>query len=115
MSNKVEYSNWGGCNRVAFYCPGCGECHALPVDGAKQPIWGWNGSLEKPTLTPSIRTSGFRAIRDENGQPIMDGKNLKGKNFVCHSFLREGRIEFLSDCTHELAGKTIDLPDIEEG
>ena len=29
----------------------------------------------------------------------------------CHSFVREGRIEFLSDCTHALAGQTVELPD----
>jgi hypothetical protein len=30
---------------------------------------------------------------------------------ICHSFVRDGRIEFLSDCTHRLAGQTVDLPD----
>lgn len=33
------------------------------------------------------------------------------KDDVCHSFVRDGRIQFLGDCTHELAGKTVDLPD----
>lgn len=28
---------------------------------------------------------------------------------ICHSFVRNGKIEFLSDCTHELAGKTVEL------
>jgi hypothetical protein len=32
------------------------------------------------------------------------------KNFVCHSFVRNGKIEYLSDCTHNLAGKTVDIP-----
>ena len=31
----------------------------------------------------------------------------------CHSFVREGRIEFLGDCTHAMVGQTVDLPDIE--
>jgi len=30
---------------------------------------------------------------------------------VCYSFVTAGRIQFLSDCTHILAGKTVDLPD----
>jgi hypothetical protein len=30
----------------------------------------------------------------------------------CHSFVRAGMIEFLSDCTHELAGKTVPIPDL---
>lgn len=29
---------------------------------------------------------------------------------TCHSFVRDGQIEFLSDCTHALAGKTVSLP-----
>ena len=32
----------------------------------------------------------------------------------CHSFVTDGRIQFLSDCTHALAGQTVDLPDIKE-
>ena len=31
---------------------------------------------------------------------------------VCHTFVTDGRIQFLSDCTHALAGQTVDLPDI---
>lgn len=30
---------------------------------------------------------------------------------VCHSFVRDGQIQFCMDSTHELAGKTVDLPD----
>jgi hypothetical protein len=29
---------------------------------------------------------------------------------VCHSFVVDGRIQFLGDCTHHLAGQTVDLP-----
>jgi hypothetical protein len=32
----------------------------------------------------------------------------------CHLFVRDGRIEFLSDCHHELAGKTVEIPDWDE-
>lgn len=34
----------------------------------------------------------------------------KFKCGVCHSFVRAGRIEFLGDCTHALAGQTVPLP-----
>jgi hypothetical protein len=34
--------------------------------------------------------------------------------FRCHSFVRAGRIEFLNDSTHALAGKTVDLPDLPD-
>ena len=30
---------------------------------------------------------------------------------ACHTFVTDGRIQFLGDCTHALAGQTVDLPD----
>jgi len=33
----------------------------------------------------------------------------------CHSFIRDGQIEFCSDSTHELAGKTVRLLEWTEG
>ena len=30
-----------------------------------------------------------------------------------HSYVTDGRIQYLSDCTHPLAGQTVDLPDVE--
>lgn len=31
----------------------------------------------------------------------------------CHSFITDGKIQYLSDCFHELAGQTVDLPEID--
>ena len=31
--------------------------------------------------------------------------------FVCHSFVVNGQIQFLPDCTHALAGQTVPIPD----
>ena len=41
-----------------------------------------------------------------------DGEPFEPKPLLCHSHVREGRIQFLSDCTHALVGQTVDLPDI---
>jgi hypothetical protein len=27
----------------------------------------------------------------------------------CHLFIRDGALQFLSDCTHKLAGQTVDM------
>ncbi|MNJ76318.1 hypothetical protein D3C77_735750 [compost metagenome] len=32
---------------------------------------------------------------------------------VCHSFVTDGRSQYLTDCTHALAGQTVDLPEWE--
>jgi len=59
--------------------------------------WSWNGDTEKPTLKPSILTKS----RDDKGE------------VVCHSFVNDGMVQFLGDCTHELKGKTVPLLDID--
>lgn len=34
--------------------------------------------------------------------------------YVCHCFIRNGMIEFLTDCTHNLAGQTVPMVDLPE-
>lgn len=96
-----------GAVRVGFWCPGCDGLHAVKVQqdaATPHPCWTYNGNPEKPTFTPSILvTSGRRvdpAYVAEEGDPPE----------VCHSFVTDGRIQFLGDCTHALAGQTVDLP-----
>jgi hypothetical protein len=87
------------------------------------PRWGWNGSTEKPTFTPSlvIRTYQYphpyepdsnpehREIREQFEQRGSGGHDWMmdhpkwGRR--CHSFIADGVIDFLGDCTHELRGK----------
>ena len=79
-----------------FRCPGC---DADPLDGGLHcPTTGWtfNGDLERPTFSPSI------LVRWESPQGPR----------VCHSFVTDGKIQFLGDCTHALAGQTVPLPNI---
>jgi hypothetical protein len=78
---------------LLFHCPGCGSTHGV-ANGA---VWTVNGSEERPTLSPSVL--------------VRFGRDMAK---VCHSFVRDGRIEFLTDCTHSLAGHTVDLPDWDE-
>lgn len=33
---------------------------------------------------------------------------------VCHSFVTDGKIQFLGDCTHNLVGQIVELPEIDE-
>ena len=69
--------------------------------------WSWNGSIDAPTLKPSIKTEG----RDFLGG---DPKNIDNwPEFVCHSWVNDGRSQFLDDSTHEFKGQTLDLLDVE--
>lgn len=75
---------------VIFTCLGCDARHQVSVGEHGQ--WGWNGSLELPTFEGSVLVTG-------------------GRGGICHSFVRDGRIEYLADSTHSLAGQTVDLPE----
>ncbi len=95
--------------KVAFKCPGCNQAHHVTVDGSRG--WTFNGDGDKPTFSPSVLVRGTVPITDEEHATIMSGGKVSPVPFVCHSFVTDGRIRFLSDCTHELAGQTVDLPD----
>lgn len=88
-----------------FDCPGCKGPHVLPVTGPK--AWGFNNNDERPTFTPSILVHEVKAGPDAT--LVAPGTVLSPR---CHSFVTDGRIQFLSDCTHTLAGQTVDLPEI---
>lgn len=87
---------------VSWHCPGCDDEHVVPTTGAN--AWGFNEDLERPTLTPSILYYPHKTFLKDSSV---------GDTPRCHTFIREGRIEFLSDCTHALAGQTVDVPEIQ--
>lgn len=112
---------------VRFYCPGCKEHHHIQHGADSGPNWGWNGSLDKPTFTPSVlvwwdepanlhdidalnRDIAEARARREAGEERPKVPTVSKR---CHSFVTDGRIQYLSDCTHELAGQTVDLPPLE--
>lgn len=82
---------------IAFHCPGCEGGHAIPITGAR--AWNWNGSLDNPTITPSLLVNVGRSNPTEH---------------LCHSIITNGKIMFLSDCTHKLARQTVEIPDFDE-
>ncbi|MFA6487699.1 MAG: DUF6527 family protein [Sideroxydans sp.] len=108
-------------NGLMFWCPGCDGAHRIQHGSGDGPRWGWNGSADKPTFTPSILTRYTKTT--EKGEADMaewraggykklpDGFSFDHVNMVCHSFVTDGRIQFLGDCTHKLAGQTVDIPD----
>lgn len=87
-------------NYVVWECPGCGGGHGVPVNGHDSGRgWQWNGSLDSPTLTPSV------LVNVGGANPTVP---------ICHTFITDGKIQFLGDCTHALAGQTVDVPEWED-
>jgi len=104
--------------RLLFRCPGCNEAHQVQVGEGPGPRWGFNGDYERPTFSPSILVRSHRTAKDSNGRWTGDWERDATGNpipSICHSFVRDGRIEFLDDCTHARTGQTVPLPDFEEG
>lgn len=85
----------GGGESIFFHCPGCDMLHGVKhgAQRASEPVWNWNGSVDKPTIQPSI------LVR----------YNWSDGPRVCHSFITDGKIQFIGDCTHALAGQTVEI------
>jgi hypothetical protein len=114
LSRKLRNAEGG---RLVFWCPGCEEAHG--VTGG----WTWNGDAERPTFTPSVLVlSGhFAPGHQQPPAPCWCSYNAEHPGnpapfrcYRCHSFVTDGQIQFLSDCTHALAGQTVPLPDWTE-
>lgn len=84
---------------ITFWCPGCEETHTYDVGTrmelgewgrmkglpVRQDGWLFNGDLEYPTFSPSLKYDD------------------------CHLFVRRGIIEYCMDCKHEFKGEDIPL------
>lgn len=93
---KVKLFKTEHTEQYYFECPACGIIHAFDVVNdyrAPGDVWQFNGDVNNPTFSPSL------LVLSDNSK------------YRCHSFVRNGNIEFLSDCSHEYAGKTIELKD----
>lgn len=99
----------------AFWCPGCKETHGVPSGRG----WTWNGNTDAPTVQPSLLiTSGHYVSEWKPGTACWCTYNAahpkQRSPFACercHTFITDGQIHFLADCTHALAGQTVPIPD----
>lgn len=86
-----------------FNCPACNDIHAFKyysdpfkyTNTDKDP-WKFNYNFDRPIIRPSISV-------DAGNSNI---------NYKCHSYVEEGFIKYLDDCSHAMKGLSIELPDI---
>jgi hypothetical protein len=81
-------------HQFLYWCEGCGYEHTFAL--SNESFGGhhqFNGNLDDPTVSPSLLQNGDK---------------------VCHSFLTNGQMQYLSDCHHHLANQTVELKDFEE-
>lgn len=109
---KLQRAEAGDELYLHFRCPGCQDTHTVRVKGNGS--WGWNGDMDRPTFTPSVLVSGHLYGPEKQRFFDYDGSYpCEMTDTVCHSFVTDGRIQFLADSYHELAGQTVDLPNWE--
>lgn len=89
--------------RLGFWCPGCQEMHVVTSG------WSFNGDYERPTFSPSVLVTWRHPKGHTNANPAPVGYDGEYVEERCHTYITDGRIQFLGDCTHELAGQTIPL------
>lgn len=99
-SKVVEILNndGSGRKRVVFWCPGCKCHHGVPFEDDGKVAWSWNRSYTSPTIHPSI---------------LIDYGDRPDRPKRCHLFVREGKLQFLGDCDHSYANKTVDLSAVD--
>ena len=94
------FPEWWG-----FYCPGC-MAHQIV-----------QGRDEETARELSLHMLNVRDVHKFNGDPErpMFSPSLMYNfvvGYVCHSYVENGQIRFLDDCTHPLRGQTIPLPEL---
>lgn len=100
----------------AFPCPGCKSVHQINDQESVSigPKWDFNGNMDAPTFSPSLKVTHRHPKGYDNDHPApadFDGEYVED---VCHSFITDGKIQFLDDCYHELAGQTVPMQTWEE-
>lgn len=96
------YSHW---------CPACGEMHMIPDR------WTFNGNVNCPSFSPSVKITGKKAIVDAKGEWTGEwalGPDGKALDDCCHYVLTDGVLNFCTDCLHELKGQSVPLPELPE-
>ncbi|GJD93385.1 DUF6527 family protein [Methylobacterium iners] len=106
---------------LMFWCPGCDGAHSVRVGEGAGPRWGFNGDYDRPTFTPSVLVRSGHHIPEQAGKPCWCSYNAEHPErpapftcTVCHSFVTDGQIQFLTDSTHALAGQTVPVPVFDE-
>lgn len=98
MRSKL-IGGFGGDELLTYWCRGCGRRHAVRVRATDTGpgtggVWAWNGSLSRPTLSPSVRIN-------------VDANPRIGPR--CQHIVHEGVISYDRETTHAYAGNSFEV------
>ena len=107
LTSKLHKRAYANQTLYIFYCPGCdcGHVYYVIVPDARRrgndTGWTFDGDIDSPTFTPSLKNT------------WTEGEEHIPK--CCHLIMIAGKINYCSDCTHQLAGQVVDMVDIPDG
>lgn len=121
LSSKLRTVEGGG---LMYYCQGCDMVHQVRVGDGAGPRWGWNGDAQCPTFNPSVLVTWDQlseagrakeqVFKKQHGRWPTREELPADVQHRCHTFVRDGMVQFLADCTHHLAGTVQALPDLPD-
>ncbi len=117
LSKHLRSAAGGG---LTYWCQGCQEAHTVWTGDGPGPRWTWNGDVDKPVFGPSVLVQGVKRLSDEQhaaymrGEPLPEPVPLRCHTFVGCNGAKPGEVIFLSDCTHDLAGQVLPLPELPD-
>lgn len=93
----------------AHWCPACEEMHVFATDkpNSQGAQWRFNNDANHPTFEPSMH------IKINNKDHPHHQPNAA--TTVCHYTLTAGILTYLMDCTHDMRGRKIYLPELPPG
>lgn len=103
-----------------WWCPGCaawGDLHEALAPGSTAsgigthmfhiPPWSFdNDDMDSPTFSASYLVHGIPANPDASREHYPNGYSGSPR---CHSFVKDGHVQYLSDSEHPLAGQTVPM------
>lgn len=98
LSNKLALKN----GDLIHYCPACVGVHRIPVAREDFKNWLMEGTVNTPTVRPSVRIISTR----------QDGTEIT----ICHYILEKGLLNYCNDNYpgHKYNNMVIPLPDLPE-
>jgi hypothetical protein len=95
-----------------LWCPACDDAHRISINTDNS--WNWNGNEVLPTIEPSILVTGVQWPESSPFHKSNHSAVLPGDPIRCHSFVRNGQWQYLTDSTHSMAEQIVEMIDLPE-
>lgn len=99
---------------VWLWCPGCEKQHSVGIASplGDHRVWAFNHDYTAPTFTPSLLVTYGHYVTGTLAKDCAECSTNRKRCGRCHSFIVDGQWQFLNDCSHSLAGKTVPIPEL---